>query len=116
MSRQNSATALVQYCVSKIVNTSSFSLPHESFETASLRRDFSLLEIDSFRGQKIDTAPPTKRRKISNQGGLLDEITVRLYQLLGSQQATDLVGLSDLAEFVFPITLVALLTTLGHAL
>lgn len=42
--------------------------------------------------------PAAKRRKISDEVDLFGEIIADIYDLLGAQRATDLVGLSQAAE------------------
>jgi hypothetical protein len=58
---------------------------------------FRLLGLEAPGHQRLDQAPPNKRRKIHYKLNLLGEITENLYLLLGSQNASDLAGLAQLA-------------------
>jgi hypothetical protein len=68
----------------------------ESFDSVELNVEFRRIGLDSFQNRTNDE-PPSKRRRIK-ETDLLDEITADLYSLLGSQQVTDLDGLSQVAE------------------
>jgi hypothetical protein len=54
--------------------------------------------LDSLQQQELVGVPPTKRRKLETEIDILGEVTTNLYSLLGSQNAMDLVGLSQVAE------------------
>lgn len=68
----------------------------ESFDSAQLEGEFHLLGLES--ANQLDTAPPSKRRKVHSHPELLEQITGKLYSLLGSQNVTDLAGLGQLTE------------------
>jgi hypothetical protein len=57
--------------------------------------EFERLGLDSFSTSAIDEPPPNKRRRIDPEIDLLDQVIEKLYTLLGSQNVTDLAGLSQ---------------------
>ena len=60
--------------------------------------EFGRLGLDSFGTQALDDPPPSKRRRIDSDIDLLGQVTEKLYNLLGSQNVTDLAGLSQVTE------------------
>ena len=95
MKTQKAALALCRACeinASKNATINTF----ESFDSIELDAEFRRLGLDSFHTRAED-APPNKRRRVREMD-LLDEVTANLYSLLGSQEVTDLDGLSQVAE------------------
>lgn len=84
------------------MSKSPLKLAHESFENASLGTEFNRLELDSFPRCEGENGPPSKRPRLSNSLGLQEELVSKLFYLLGSQEASDLIGLSLLVEYVHP--------------
>ena len=77
--------------------------PHEldatlnrSFDSVHLEEEFQLLGLEL--ADQPDKTPPSKRRKVHSEPDLLEQITSRLYLLLGSQNVTDLAGLRQVTE------------------
>jgi hypothetical protein len=68
----------------------------ESFDSTKLDEEFHRLGLNFI--DQLDQAPPSKRRKVSSELQLLEEITGKLYSLLGSQHVTDLAGLGQITE------------------
>lgn len=68
----------------------------ESFDSVELDGEFQRLELESQTDHH--RLPPNKRRKINSELGLLEQITERLYSLLGSQESTELTGLAKVTE------------------
>jgi serine/threonine-protein kinase ATR len=71
----------------------------ESFESTQLDGEFRLLHLgptDGYHG--TGQAPPNKRRKLHSELSLLEEITAKVCSLLGSQNVSNLAGLSEIAE------------------
>jgi hypothetical protein len=56
--------------------------------------------LDSIQQKETVRVPPIKRRKIQVELDLLEEVTAKLYSLLGSQDVMDLDGLDQVAEWV----------------
>jgi hypothetical protein len=54
--------------------------------------------LDFIHREEFVQVPPTKRRKIQTEIDIFDEVTTKLYSLLGSQSAMDLDGLDQVAE------------------
>ncbi|KAH8588648.1 protein kinase-like protein rad3 [Bisporella sp. PMI_857] len=71
----------------------------ESFDSVELDGEFQRLELESQTDHH--RLPPNKRRKINSELGLLEQITERLYSLLGSQESTELTGLAKVTEACF---------------
>ena len=70
----------------------------DSFDSQDLDREFRSMGLDSIQPRENVQVPPTKRRKIQAELDLLEEVTAKLYSLLGSQDAMDLDGLDQVAE------------------
>jgi len=66
----------------------------DGFDSVQLDGEFELLGLELMRSAD---APPCKRRRIRSES-LLDEVISKLYPILGSQNATDLAGLNQVAE------------------
>jgi hypothetical protein len=70
----------------------------ESFDSADLDVEFTRMGLDSVQHKEVVEVPPNKRRKIHVELEVLTEVTTQLYSLLGSQDATDLDGLDQVAQ------------------
>jgi hypothetical protein len=73
-----------------------------SFNSIQLDREFRQLGLGLDEHLAANEAPPNKRRKLHSKQSLSDEIIANLCSLLGSQNATDLAGLSQIAEYINP--------------
>lgn len=71
-----------------------------NFDTDSLNADLNLLVLKDIKSRSTQSAPPSKRRKIHSEEGLLQEIIAKLYSLFGDQEVLDMDGLCHLAELV----------------
>jgi hypothetical protein len=72
----------------------------ESFQSDELNTEFRRLDLQVEKKPDLEEeqAPPSKRRRISEETNLLDELVSDLYSVLGCQKAMDLYGLSQVAE------------------
>jgi serine/threonine-protein kinase ATR len=69
-----------------------------SFENSELDAQLRRLGFESPSVREADNGPPSKRRKIQEEFDVFDQTVSCLYSLLGAQKATDLNGLSQVAE------------------
>lgn len=69
-----------------------------NFENAELAAQFNQLGLEILTEKETNDDPPAKRRKIFQDDDLFDQTASSLYSLLGAQKATDLDGLSQIAE------------------
>jgi len=69
-----------------------------SFENLELDVQFRYLGFQSPSEREVDNGPPSKRRKLHKEANNFDQTVSSLYTLLGAQKATDLDGLSQVAE------------------
>ncbi|TVY82181.1 Protein kinase rad3 [Lachnellula suecica] len=72
-----------------------------AFENPELAIQFNRLGLQSLPEQRHDDGPPSKRRKVRDEADTFEQTVGSLYSLLGAQQATDLDGLSQVAEACF---------------
>ena len=94
---QKAAVTLLQECqvdVPKLLDLSFV----ESFDSADLNGEFRHMGLEIIHQEELVQVPPAKRRKIRTEIDILGEVTTKLYSLLGSQIATDLDGLDQVAE------------------
>lgn len=93
---KNAAAALEWACGPTTTGKLEPNQSHLNFGEASLNVDFDLLMVANRSPGTNDTVSPraSKRRKISTDS-VLEEITKKLYLLLGTQEATDLSGLGQ---------------------
>ncbi|RDW66710.1 hypothetical protein BP5796_09459 [Coleophoma crateriformis] len=73
----------------------------ESFENDELNMDVQLLDLAIAASKDSGEGPPSKRRKLVSNSGILDELITKLYSTLASQSVNDLVGLHQIAEACF---------------
>ncbi|QSZ36964.1 hypothetical protein DSL72_009056, partial [Monilinia vaccinii-corymbosi] len=84
----NASAALTWACRSTEDTDVELVLPYPQFNVDSLNADLKLLVLKDTKGRSTDSAPPSKRRKIHSEEGLLQEIIAKLYSLLGDQEFT----------------------------
>jgi hypothetical protein len=69
-----------------------------NFDNIELAAQFHQLGLESSPERETNDGPPPKRRKVYKEDDLFDQTVNSLYSLLGAQKATDLDGLSQVAE------------------
>lgn len=70
----------------------------EIFENDELNEDFQQFDLAATANEKAADAPPSKRRKVSPDSSILEEMITLLYSTLASQSVNDLAGLHQIAE------------------
>jgi hypothetical protein len=88
---------LFQECQTEVPKSFNLSFA-DSFDSADLDGEFRRMDLDSMQQKELAQLPPTKRRKIRSEPDILEEVTTKLYSLLGLQSAMDLDGLDQFAE------------------
>ncbi|EDN95718.1 hypothetical protein SS1G_11597 [Sclerotinia sclerotiorum 1980 UF-70] len=96
--RTNASAVLTRACRSSENNDRELVPLHVRFDTDSLNDDFNLLALKDTGARSAPSSPPSKRRKIHSEEGLLYEIIAKLYSLFGDQEIIDMDGLCRLAE------------------
>lgn len=71
---------------------------YDSYDSVALNKEFGHLGIDKTVPKTSHDGPPPKRRKVQETTQTYDQVVVELYSILGAQTATDLDGLSQIAE------------------
>ncbi|KAJ8069456.1 hypothetical protein OCU04_003110 [Sclerotinia nivalis] len=95
---QNASAVLTWACRSTENTDRELVPPHIRFDTDSLNADLNLLTLKDTEARSTQLSPPSKRRKIHSEEGLLYEIIAKLYSLFGDQEIMDMDGLCSLAE------------------
>lgn len=70
----------------------------DSYDSVELNKEFGHLGIDKIAPKTSYEGPPPKRRKVQETTETYDQVVVDFYSILGAQTATDLDGLSQIAE------------------
>ncbi len=76
-------------------------LSQANFDDPALNAQFRQLGLCTELAVKSDITRPSKRRKISSDQSVLSDVVAKVYSLLGSQEASDLDGLSQVAAYVW---------------
>lgn len=70
----------------------------ENFDSVQLNEDFRQLGLGQDEHKFANRPPPSKRRKLQSRPSLLDELTINICALLGSEKKSNLAALDQIAE------------------
>ncbi|CAG8977250.1 hypothetical protein HYALB_00009347 [Hymenoscyphus albidus] len=78
-------------------------ITYDTYDSVELNMEFSNLMIDKVVHETSHDGPPSKRRKVEESNETFGQVVGNLYSILGAQVATDLDGLSNIAESCFAV-------------